>query len=135
MIALSMKEIEKYYAANKVLNIVSFEINEGEKAAIVGRNGCGKTTLFRIIAGIEKYEKGTLSLRKGLKLGCLEQVGAGYEGCTVHQVLLGGVEEVTRLRSLMRELGELEEMSTKLRQGEAALEDMYGEWQKLAENM
>lgn len=104
MIALSMKEIEKYYAANKVLSSVTLEINEGEKAAIVGRNGCGKTTLFRLIAGTEKYEKGMLALRKGIRIGYLEQVPAGFEGCSVYQVLLGGVEEVTRLRAMMAEL-------------------------------
>ncbi|HYE83125.1 MAG TPA: ABC-F type ribosomal protection protein [Clostridia bacterium] len=104
MIALAMKEIEKYYAANKVLSSVTFEINEGEKAAIVGRNGCGKTTLFRLIAGTEKYEKGMLALKKGIRIGYLEQVPAGFEGSSVYDVLLGGVEEVMGLRARMAEL-------------------------------
>ena len=104
MIALSMKEIEKYYAANKVLSSITFEINEGEKVAIVGRNGCGKTTLFKLIVGSEKYEKGMLALKKGIKLGYLEQVPAAFQGISVYSVLLGGVEEVTKLRAKMSEL-------------------------------
>lgn len=104
MIALSMKDIEKYYAANKVLCGITLEINEGEKAAVVGRNGCGKTTLFKIVTGAEKYEKGMLALKKGLKIGYLEQVPGGFDGCSVYDVLLGGVEEVTGLRERMTEL-------------------------------
>ncbi|KUO68003.1 MAG: hypothetical protein APF77_03760 [Clostridia bacterium BRH_c25] len=104
MIALAMKDIEKYYAANKVLSRVTFEINEGEKTAIVGRNGCGKTTLFRIITGIEKYEKGMLALKKGIRIGYLEQAPAGFEGSSIYEVLLNGVEEVTKLRARMAEL-------------------------------
>lgn len=101
MIALSMKDIEKYYAANKVLSKVTLEINEGEKAAIVGRNGCGKTTIFKLIAGIEKYEKGILALKKGIKIGYLEQVPEAFLGSSAFSVLLGGMEEVTRLRAQM----------------------------------
>lgn len=104
MIALSMKEIEKYYGANKVLSNITFEINEGEKAAIVGRNGCGKTTLFKIIAGSEKYENGMLAIKKGLGIGYLEQVPFGFEGCRVYDVLLRGVENITSLGERMTEL-------------------------------
>lgn len=104
MIALSMKEIEKYYAANKVLSGITLEINESEKVAVVGRNGCGKTTLFKIVTGAEKYEKGMLAIKKGLKIGYLEQVPGGFESCSVYDVLLGGVEEVMRLREQISEL-------------------------------
>jgi len=104
MIALSMKDIEKYYGAHKVLYNITLEINEGEKVAIVGRNGCGKTTLFRLIAGTEKYEKGMLALRKGIRIGYLEQIPAGFEGFSVYQVLLDGVQQVMSLRAGLNEL-------------------------------
>jgi ATPase subunit of ABC transporter with duplicated ATPase domains len=127
MIALSMKEIEKYYAANKVLSSVTFEINEGEKAAIVGRNGCGKTTVFKLIAGIEKYEKGMLALKKGIKIGYLEQVPAVFQG-SVYDVLLGGVEEVTRLRAQMTEL----ERRMSSEKDEKLLEELIAGYGRLA---
>ncbi|MHB1393525.1 MAG: ATP-binding cassette domain-containing protein [Clostridia bacterium] len=127
MIALSMKEIEKYYAANKVLSSVTFEINEGEKAAIVGRNGCGKTTLFRLIAGNEKYEKGMLALKKGIKIGYLEQVTGGFEGSSVYDVLLSGVEAVMELRARMTEL----EKRMSLEKDESLLEEMVARYGKL----
>ena len=122
-----MKEIEKYYAANKVLSSVTFEINEGEKAAIVGRNGCGKTTLFRLIAGTEKYEKGMLALKKGIRIGYLEQVPQGFDGSSVYEVLLGGVEEVVKLRAMMAEL----EKRMSQEKDESLLEELVGRYGKL----
>ncbi len=128
MIALSMKEIEKYYAANKVLYSITFEINEGEKAAIVGRNGCGKTTLFRLIAGTEKYEKGMLALKKGIKIGYLEQVPGGFEGSSVYAVLQSGVEAVIELRAQMTEL----EKRMSAEKDESLLKELVDRYGKLA---
>lgn len=127
MIVLSMKDIEKYYGANKVLNNITFEINEGEKAALVGRNGCGKSTVFKIIAGIEKYESGTLALRKNIRVGYLEQVPDSVTGSTVYGVLLEGVGEIVELRT---EMAELERLMSKAKDN-AELEDMVKKYGKL----
>lgn len=127
MIALSMKDIEKYYAANKVLSGITFEINEGEKVAIVGRNGCGKTTLFRLVAGIEKYEKGMLAIKKGIRIGYLEQIPGGYEGFSVYEVLLGGVSEVIELRAMLAEM----EKRMSLEKDELLLGEMVDRYGKL----
>ncbi|HWR62346.1 MAG TPA: ABC-F type ribosomal protection protein [Clostridia bacterium] len=129
MIALSMKDIEKYYGANKVLSRITFEINEGEKAAVVGRNGCGKTTLFKLIAGTEKYEKGMLALRKGIRIGHLEQMAGGFEGCSVYEVLLDGVREVMRLRAELIEM----ERAMSVEKDEALLEGLVGRYGRLTE--
>ncbi len=128
MIVLSMKEIEKYYAANKVLSSVTFEINEEEKAAMVGRNGCGKTTIFKLIAGVEKYEKGMLALKKGIRIGYLEQVPAAFQGSSVYNVLLSGVEEITRLRTQMAEL----ERQMSFEKDEKLLEELIARYGRLA---
>ena len=127
MIALSMKDIEKYYAANKVLSSITFEINEGEKVAIVGQNGCGKTTLFRLVAGAEKYEKGMLALKKGIRIGYLEQIPGGFEGCSVYDVLLDGVQEVMKLRAMMAEA----EKGMSFEKDEKLLEELVARYGKL----
>ncbi len=129
MIALSMKDIEKYYGANKVLSCITFEINEGEKAAIVGQNGCGKTTLFRLIAGTEKYEKGMLALRKGIRAGYLEQIPGGFEGCSVYEVLLDGVQEVMKLRASLAEM----ESKMSVEKDEVLLSELVAGYGKLVE--
>ena len=52
---------------------VSFLINKGERIGLVGKNGTGKSTLFKMIMGEEKQDSGTLSTPKGYKIGSLDQ--------------------------------------------------------------
>ncbi len=63
--ALKVVNISKSYGDLKVLDGVSFEVKEGEILCIVGESGCGKTTLLKIIAGIEKADGGNISLKNG----------------------------------------------------------------------
>lgn len=63
--ALKVVNISKSYGDLKVLDGVSFEVKEGEILCIVGESGCGKTTLLKIIAGIEKADDGNISLKNG----------------------------------------------------------------------
>lgn len=66
---------------------VTFGVAEGDKIGIIARNGTGKTTLLRIIAGKEDHDSGTLTFRNGLKTGYLEQVPEFPEGQTVRQYI------------------------------------------------
>ncbi len=59
---LSVHHINKSYGVAPVLNNITFNLNAGEKAGLVGANGCGKTTLLRILAGQEKADSGSFSL-------------------------------------------------------------------------
>ena len=81
---ISLKGIEKSYGKHKVLTDVNLQINKGDIFGLVGRNGAGKTTMFKVILGLSAYEKGTLeicgdskNLTKGReKIGFL--IGANY---------------------------------------------------------
>lgn len=107
MIAVAMKNIEKYYGVHKVLNDITFEINEGEKVALVGRNGCGKSTIMKLASGQEKPDGGMLTFRKGIRAGYLEQTADGYEGSSVIDVLMSGRQEVVELKEEMEQLERL----------------------------
>ena len=74
MIELELKEIEKYFGATKVFSNVTFEVQSQERVGLIGRNGTGKTTVFKIIAGIEKQDKGSIFIRKNSTLGYLDQI-------------------------------------------------------------
>lgn len=70
---LSCNNIQKTYIDNHVLRGVSFHLNEGDKAALIGVNGCGKTTLLRIIMNLENCDKGDITLSKDSTIGYLPQ--------------------------------------------------------------
>ena len=65
--------LEKSFGPQVLFDGVSFLINQGERVGLVGKNGTGKSTLFKMILGKEKYDAGTLSTPKGYRIGTLEQ--------------------------------------------------------------
>jgi ATP-binding cassette, subfamily F, member 3 len=71
---LSVNNISKMYGIEPILSRVSFTINRGDRLGLVGPNGCGKTTLLRIITGAEKSDSGSIRLTPaGLRVGYLPQ--------------------------------------------------------------
>ena len=87
MAEISVQQLHKYFGEHHVLKGLSFDLLPGERASIVGPNGCGKTTLLKILAGQEDYESGTVSIAKGARLGLLEQLPVYDPTLTVRQVL------------------------------------------------
>jgi sulfonate transport system ATP-binding protein len=63
--AISMRNLEKSFGERTVLRALSLEIARGMFVAIVGRSGCGKTTLLRIVAGLEHNDRGNLTVESG----------------------------------------------------------------------
>ena len=63
--AVSIRNLEKSFAERTVLRALSLEIARGVFVAIVGRSGCGKTTLLRIVAGLEQSDRGNLTVESG----------------------------------------------------------------------
>jgi len=106
MIQLAVNEIEKGFSVYEILKGVSFEIQENERASLIGRNGTGKTTLFKIIMGIETQDKGDIFIRKGAKVGYVEQMPHYEEGVLVRQVLMNAFKEQLQLKEEMHKLEE-----------------------------
>ena len=73
MTILSASGISLSFGAETILEDVSFAINEGDRVGVVGRNGAGKTSLFRILLGEESATSGSLFFAKGKRIACLEQ--------------------------------------------------------------
>ncbi len=70
---LSVENISKSYGSRNLFSNISFGISEGQKVALVAKNGTGKTSILRILSGDEKSDTGIVSYRKGLKVGYLSQ--------------------------------------------------------------
>ena len=96
MIEISINNAEKTFGFKKILDSFSFEANTGERIALIGPNGCGKTTLFKIISGEEKLDKGMVSTRKGATIGLLSQMPPTVDDdVTVKDILLRSFWEST----------------------------------------
>ena len=74
MSVLNLHEIEKSYGIDQILKGFSMNINDGEKVALIGINGSGKTTIFEIITEQEDFDNGSLSIKNGVKIGYLNQL-------------------------------------------------------------
>lgn len=74
MIEIELNNIKKNYGLKNVLDGVSFEIKTGEKIALIGDNGSGKSTILKIISGEEKADSGKVNIRKKAEIGYLKQV-------------------------------------------------------------
>ncbi len=99
-----LNEITKSYTAHDILRGVSFQINPNEKVGLVGRNGAGKTTVFRIITGEESPDSGDIVKLNGLKLGLLEQHVNFETNETVHTSALSAFKRIHDLEAEMRHL-------------------------------
>ncbi|VAX25565.1 Bis-ABC ATPase YheS [hydrothermal vent metagenome] len=70
---IQVSSLQKAYGAQILFDNLSFLVNKGERVGLVGRNGTGKSTLFKMILGEEQTDSGTISAPKGYKIGTLEQ--------------------------------------------------------------
>ncbi|MDD3023256.1 MAG: ABC-F type ribosomal protection protein [Syntrophomonadaceae bacterium] len=104
MIELNVNGLNKYYGANKLFENISFEIKTGERIGLIGANGCGKTTIMKILMAMEEYQGGEISLRKGNKVGYLNQIPIYEKDTTTLDVLQIAFEQVHSLRKRMLEL-------------------------------
>ena len=88
MIDISVKHLKKSYEdAVVILRDLSFDIQSGEHVAILGPNGCGKTTLFRILSGEVGYDDGTVQLASGKRIGLISQIPVYPPEYTTEDVL------------------------------------------------
>ena len=99
-----LTEVTKSYGAQEVLRGVTFQLNPGEHAGLVGRNGAGKTTIFRIITGVESADKGEFDSMRGMRVGVLAQHVDFTGADTVMDAALAVFENLLSLEVKMREL-------------------------------
>lgn len=99
-----LSDVHKSYGAQDVLRGASLQINPGEHVGLVGRNGAGKTTIFRLIGGEETPDRGDVVRAKGLRLGLLEQHVHFEHGSTVHESALAAFGHLQQIEHEMHEL-------------------------------
>ncbi|MFT5433483.1 MAG: ATPase subunit of ABC transporter with duplicated ATPase domains, partial [Myxococcota bacterium] len=91
---ISFTKVAKQYGAQILFADANFQINPGEKVGLVGANGSGKSTIFRLIMGEDGYDGGTIEQPKRLTLGYFRQDVGEYEGRSVLEETKAGAGEV-----------------------------------------
>lgn len=112
MLQVTMDKITKYYGSNLILDDISLRIIEGEKIGLIGKNGSGKSTIFKIISKIEDYSSGNLTLQKNLKIGYLVQDFTSFLDSDVNEVLYSGFENLLALEEKINDFLKLIEDHT-----------------------
>ena len=115
MIDVSVRSLVKSFELGKnILDGLSFTVTAGERVGILGHNGCGKTTLFRILVGELRADEGDVMIAPSKRLGLISQIPVYPEGWTTEQVLKDAHRHLYRIAERMEELSlEMERDSSK----------------------
>jgi ATP-binding cassette subfamily F protein 3 len=100
----SISKASKAYGADEIFQDVNFEIKGTEKIAIVGRNGCGKTTFLRCMCGEESFDHANIAKQNGTEIGYLAQKVLSHDDWTVEQELMTIYEPIFALQKKINEL-------------------------------
>ncbi|MGM0500019.1 MAG: ribosomal protection-like ABC-F family protein [Bacillota bacterium] len=106
MAILNINNLKKEYGIETVLKNFSLNVNQGESVALIGPNGSGKTTIFRIITDQEYFSEGTVSIRNDIEIGYLDQLPDFKAELTIYQELEKVFEAVKKQIKEMKRLEE-----------------------------
>lgn len=104
MILLTLQNVTKSFAMNTVLKDINFTLQAGSRMGLVGVNGCGKSTLFKLISGAMEPDEGTISLSKGARVGVLTQDADIQSDLTIQQELERVFEPVREMERKLRQM-------------------------------
>lgn len=130
MIEIELNKIKKNYGLKNILDGFSLELKTGERVALIGQNGSGKSTILKIIAKQESVDSGTINIRNGAKIGILNQIYENEkEDISVEKFLYKSFEEILKVE---KKLNKLEtQMSTEVNADK--LEKIINEYGRMQE--
>ena len=128
MVIFKANNLKKSYGADVIFDNVSFDLKEGEVVGLLGRNGIGKSTLLKILKGLETPDSGNIQFFKKCSMGYLEQIPE-YPNMTVQDVLYLPFEKVMSIEKDMRAIEGL--LATSLNENDMnKLLEKYGRLQE-----
>ena len=105
MVDIYIKDLVKSFEVGKnLLDGLTFEVQQGERVGLLGKNGAGKTTVFRILTGEIGYDEGTVEIAQGKKVGLISQIPRYPQGYTVEDVLRCAFRELRNIQKKMEQL-------------------------------
>ncbi|WP_203340513.1 ribosomal protection-like ABC-F family protein [Planococcus beijingensis] len=109
MIISQFQQILCHFATQKLFNHIKGEVMEGQRIGLVGRNGEGKSTLLNILAGTLQPTDGSVTWKKGIRIGLLEQSPDEPDELTVEQLMLAVFSELTTMQEHLAKMEKLME--------------------------
>lgn len=109
MIISQFQQILCHFATQKLFNHIKGEVMEGQRIGLVGRNGEGKSTLLNILAGTLQPTEGSVTWKKGSRIGLLEQSPDEPDELTVEQLMLAVFSELTAMQEHLAKMEKLME--------------------------
>jgi len=107
MLLLKVTELRKQFGPEPLLDGINLEVYAGDRIGLVGPNGCGKTTLLRILAGVETPDSGVVETKAGLRIGWLAQESVVSSSRTVCEEAREALEPIFRLQEELIRVAEL----------------------------
>ncbi len=101
---LSCQNISKSFGSDTVLNNITFQVNEGDKVAIVGSNGAGKSTLLKIITGELDQDEGTVVFAKDTTVGYLAQYQESDSDGTIYDIVRSSCAEIIEMEQRLHDM-------------------------------
>ena len=105
MIEIELKNIKKNYGLKNILDGFNLEIKTGEKVALIGQNGSGKSTILKIISKQESVDGGSVNIRKSSRIGILNQIYENEkDNKKVKSFLYEGLKDIFELEENLRSI-------------------------------
>lgn len=133
MIVLSCNNLNKSFGIDSILENINFTVNEGDKIGVIGVNGTGKTTLFKIISGVYGYDSGDIYTSKDCEIGYLEQNTNFQSNNTIFEEVLEVFKDLIDMEKYLREL-ELKIAEESTKDNSPILEKIMDEYSSKLEN-
>ena len=104
MIDINLNNISLNFGFGEILNNISLEIKHGEKICLVGDNGSGKSTVLKIIMGLEKPTSGSINLRRNISIGYLSQTtDINNQNMRVKDILYQSLDKILKMEKTLED--------------------------------
>lgn len=101
---INMSKLTKSYTGEVIFENIKYDLNEGDCVGLVGRNGEGKSTLLKLMAGIESPTEGQISWQKNISIGYLNQLPTYEDDKQVYECLSEVFEEINHISKQMQSI-------------------------------
>jgi ATP-binding cassette, subfamily F, member 3 len=131
MPVVQLEKISKAYGAHDILIDVSWNVDKGQRIGLVGRNGCGKTTLLHILTGEVRPNAGSVHQAKSSRIGYLPQDPSFSEDATVISTVLEGFGQLLDIQSQLRSIEAQMSEGDHSEKTMAAYSDLHAHYERL----